>query len=70
MADSEGLMGHAFAEGTILNLRTQWQTYNDFCDFFDIQARLPASPQVHITFVTYLARAMRSPHTIAKYLAG
>ena len=34
-------MSEAFAEGTKANLESQWKRFNEFCEYFDVEMKMP-----------------------------
>ena len=63
------MQAHAYAPGTLRNLKTQWKSYLSFCSHFGLLP-LPASPQTISSYAVFLACSTSSYQTILNKLNG
>ncbi|KAL9972505.1 hypothetical protein ACROYT_G018824 [Oculina patagonica] len=63
------VQAHAYAPGTLRNLRSQWKSYLSFCSTFGLLP-LPASPQTISSYAVFLACFTSSYQTILNKLNG
>ena len=68
MRDVRKTRGHAFANGTSSNLRTQFRSFFKFCVYFQRKA-LPADLDTICGFAQFLSRSM-TPQSIKNHLSG
>ena len=59
----------AYAEGTVKNLRTQWESYLLFCLYFGL-AYLPADTNVLSLYAQFLSRTFKATQSIRNYISG
>ena len=59
----------AYAEGTVKNLRTQWESYLLFCLYFGL-AFLPADTNVLSLYAQFLSRTFKATQSIRNYISG
>jgi len=59
----------AYAEGTLLNLKTQWTVHLLFCNFYELN---PFSISVDLlcTYSQFLSRTFKSAQSMGNYLNG
>ena len=60
---------HAFAEGSYKNIKTQWECYFMFCEYFQINP-IPTTVQVLCFYAQFLSRSFKSVNSIKNYLSG
>lgn len=60
---------HAYAHGTLCNLRSQWWSYLSFCSIFGLLP-MPASPRTISSYAVFLACFTSSYQTILNKLNG
>ncbi len=59
----------AFAQGTSLNLRSQWRTYLTFCSYYGLDP-LPASAADMCRYIIHLSHSLTTYQSIKNYLHG
>ena len=59
----------AYAEGTVKNLKTQWETFLNFCLYFGL-AYLPVNTEVLCLYAQFLSRTFDSTQSIRNYISG
>ena len=59
----------AYAEGTIKNLKIQWESYLSFCMYFGL-TYLPADTNVLCLYAQCLSRTFKSTQSIKNYISG
>ena len=59
----------AYAEGTVKNLRIQWEAYLSFCLYFGL-SYLPADTNILCLYAQCLCRTFKSTQSIRNYLSG
>ncbi|RKZ72364.1 MAG: hypothetical protein DRR19_32100, partial [Candidatus Parabeggiatoa sp. nov. 1] len=52
LRESQLLMSEAFADGTWVNLRTQWKKFDAFCEYFDLVVIMPVTTEVIVAYIT------------------
>ena len=59
----------AYAEGTVKNLKIQWESYLSFCLYFGL-TYLPADTNVLCLYAQCLSRTFKSTQSIKNYISG
>ena len=59
----------AYAEGTVKNLRIQWESYLSFCLYFGL-SYLPADTNILCLYAQCLCRTFKSTHSVRNYISG
>ena len=59
----------AYAEGTVKNLKIQWESYLSFCLYFGL-TYLPADTNVLCLYAQCLSRTFKSTQSIKIYISG
>ena len=59
----------AYAEGTLKNLKTQWEAYLLFCMYFKLQI-LPSNSTTLSLYAQFLGRSFKSVQSIKNYISG
>lgn len=62
-------MKHAYAAGTFKNLRSQWELYFMFCEFYSLRS-LPADVNTLCLYAQFLNRSFQSVQSIRNYISG
>ena len=57
----------AYAEGTVKNLRIQWESYLSFCLYFGL-SYLPADTNILCLYAQCLCRTFKSTHSVRNWL--
>jgi hypothetical protein len=58
-----------YADGTLLNLKTQWRAYFLFCIHYAILP-LPSSPDTMCLFAQFLSRSLKSIQSVRAYVSA
>ena len=59
----------AYAEGTVKNLKIQWESYLSFCIYFGL-AFLPAETDILCLYAQFLSRTFKATQSIRNYISG
>ena len=59
----------AYAQGTVKNLRVQWESYLLFCLYFGL-TYLPAETEILSLYAQFLSRTFKSTQSIKNYISG
>ena len=59
----------AYAQGTVKNLRIQWESYLLFCIYFGL-SNLPAETDTLSLYAQFLSRLFKSTQSIKNYISG
>ena len=59
----------AYANGTIVNFKTQWTAYLFFCNYFEVNPFF-ISVDFLCAYAQFLSRTFKSPQSIRNYLHG
>ena len=59
----------AYAEGTVKNLKTQWESYLSFCLYFGL-GYLPADTNILSLYAQFLSRTFKPTKSIKNYISG
>ena len=60
---------HAFAPGTVKNLKSQWKKFFHFCHMLG-QYSFPVSEDTLCLYIQFLSRSLKSPASIRNYVSG
>lgn len=59
----------AYAEGTVKNFKTQWESYLLFCLYFGL-SYLPSNTDTLSLYAQFLSRSLKSTQSIRNYISG
>ena len=70
LKDGKALMSEAFAEGTWVNLRTQWKKFDKFCEYFELSIKFPFTAELLVAYITWLCTQLRAQNSVQNYVSG